>query len=231
MPYVISYDEVIIQGLNGKLSRRIINNGLDMLFKLRKSIEKIVNESGIPYPPIIVLPEARVLVMEEGLSAIVYANLSIRRYKGRITPVVEFLLPFLLYGGIQSKTAVLAHELLHYMYLAMKFYLNEYFIHPLISTSGVSGRYLLEETYQLEPELVFRSGRIGKLVSKLESILIKDRIAYKIRRNWINRSMPTKMILSQDFKINLSIEDMSNLYFPDEVMTRVSEIVHERGLG
>jgi len=101
----------------------------------------------------------------------------------------------------------------------------------LISTSGVSGRYLLEETYQLEPELVFRSGRIGKLVSKLESILTKDRIAYKIRRNWINRSMPTKMILSQDFKINLSIEDMSNLYFPDEVMTRVSEIVHERGLG
>jgi hypothetical protein len=229
MPYLISYDEVIYQAMNKRLSRKIVNHGLDELFELRKSLERIERESKIPYPPIIIIPEARLMLLEEGLSAIIYANLSIRRFKGRITPIVELLLPFLLYGAYSSKTAVLAHELLHYIYLAIKSYMNEYFIHPLISTSDITGRIFLEEVYHIDPDLLFGGRRLSRLLRKFEEVLRKDRIAYKIRRNWINRGLPTKAVLSKDFKLNISIEEMSKLHFPSEVMSRVSEIIHEQG--
>jgi len=230
MPYLISYDEVIYQWINERLSRKIVNHGLDKLFKLKKYIERIEKESKIPYPPIVIVPEARLIIMEEGVSAIIYANLSIRRFKGRITPIVEFLLPFLLYGGIFSKTAVLAHELLHYIYLAIKSYMKEYFIHPLISTSDLTSMVFLEEVYQIEPERLFESRRLNRLLRELDDVLRRDRIAYKIRRNWINRGLPSKAVLSRDFKLNISVEEMSKLYFPSEVIGRISEIVNERSL-
>jgi len=229
MLYYISYDEVLSYGINGRLTSKIVLNGFKKLFILPKILRRISKASKIPYPPIIIIPEARLLILEEGLTAVVYANLSIRRISNRITPAVEMAMPFLLYSDNSSKVAVLGHELLHYLYLAFKFYSNEYYIHPLIYTSNISGRMFLEDLYQFKPDIIFDKGRVLYAVKKFDEILRKDRISYKIKKNWIDRGLPTKAVYSSEFKLSISIEDFSNLYFPDSVLMRVRDMVGEYG--
>ena len=229
MKYIIKFDDVVVKWFNGSLSTRIFFNSVNSLVGLKKALKKISQSTGgLSYPPIVIVPEARVLWMDDGSSAIVFANLSIKRLNNIIAPVVEFTLPLLLYGNEKVYTVILSHEFLHYIYIAIKFYSNEYFINPLISTSTLSGRVFLEEVYQIDPDAIFKKGSILNAVKRFDDFIRKSRIGYRIKRNWIDRGLPTKLIHSTEFRVRLSIEDYSKMYLPDDILSKVRDLLDEK---
>ena len=221
----ISYDNVLNMYFQGILSRRIVYNGFEKLLNLSKILDDISLKSGVTYPPVIVLPEARILEHEEGVSAILYANIGYRRGGGYLYPVVETYLPFILYGDTRLYKMVFSHELLHYIYLAIKYVREEHISSVDIYTSSISGRIFLDEVYRVRPETIFEDRFYIRLLNMSEKLLSRSRVAYSIRRNWIDRGRPTNRYKSRDFRLKVSIEELSRLYFPDEVIERVRHIM------
>ena len=223
----ISYDNVIRMGLNKTLSKKIVSNGFEKLFTLSKILSEISEISRIPYPYVIVLPEARVLEHSDGVYAILYANISYRIMDERLHPVVETYLPFLLYAENKVLKAVFAHEILHYIYLAIKYLREEHLVSLDIYTSNYSGKVFIDEVYQVRPELVFKDRSYVKMLTGFDSVLSKSRVARSIRRNWIEKGKPSRKYTSREFRIKISIEDWNRIYFPDEVLERVRDLIDE----
>ncbi len=223
----ISYDNVINLALNKVLSKKIVSNGFERLFTLSKIVRDITAVSGVKYPPIIVIPEARILEHSDGVYAILYANISYRKWDGRLHPVVETYLPFLLYSETNVLKAVFAHELLHYIYLAIKYLREEHLVTLDIYTSNYSGRVFLDEVYQVRPELVFKDKSYVKMLTLFDKVLSKSKVSNSIKRNWIEKGKPSKKYASREFRLRISLEDWSSIFFPDSVLERVRDLIDE----
>lgn len=223
----ISYDNVINLALNKVLSKKIVSNGFERLFTLTKIVKEISNVSGVKYPPIIVIPEARIIEHSDGVYAILYANISYRKWDNRLHPVVETYLPFLLYSEKSVLKAVFAHELLHYIYLAIKYLREEHLVTLDIYTSNYSGRVFLDEVYQVRPELVFKDKSYVKMLTLFDKVLSKSKVSVSIRRNWVEKGKPSRKYSSKEFRLRMSIEDWSSIFFPDSVLERVRDLIDE----
>jgi len=223
----ISFDNVLKLGLNKVLSKKIVSNGFEKLFTLAKVINEVSDISRIPYPHVIILPEARILEHSDGVYAIIYANISYRVFEDRLYPVVETYLPFILYAENRVLKAVFAHEILHYIYLAIKYLREEHLVTLDIYTSNYSGRVFIDEVYQVRPELVFKDKSYIKMLSGFDSILSKSRVARSIRRNWIEKGKPSRKLTPREMRIKIPIEDWNRIYFPDIVLERVRELIDE----
>lgn len=217
---VISYDQVTYYALNNKLNTRVVKRGYEEVFRLRDRLMKVVENSGLPYPPVYVIPEARILVHEGDIHAVVYADVNYRITKKYVYPIIEVYLPFLLYGDANLKTLVLAHEFLHYMYLAVRYVTSDYLANPLIYTGDLSGRELLEELYTVNPAKIFKSRWLLSRLDRLSEILDKSKLGNIIRKRWIDRGYPSKTVFADDFRIKLPMSIWSNMYFPEEVLLK-----------
>ncbi len=217
---VISYDQVTYYALNNKLNTRVVRRGYEEVFKLKDRILRVVEGSGLPYPPVYVIPEARILIHEGDVQAVVYADVNYRITKKYVYPIVEVYLPFLLYADSNLKTLVLAHEFLHYIYLAVRFVTSEYLANPLIYTGDLTGREMLEELYTVSPAKVFKNKWFLSRIEKLNEALEKSRLGYLVRKRWIERGYPSKTIFADDFRIKLPMSIWSNMYFPEEVLRK-----------
>lgn len=225
---VISYDSVLHAGINRVLTKAMVSKGFERVFELAKILEEIARDSGLRYyPPVIVLPEARVVEHREEALAILYANLTYRVWGDRLQPVIETYLPLLLYGKSQVLRAIFVHELLHYIYLAIKYLREEHLVTLDIYTSSLSGKVFIDEVYQVRPEMVFTSSKYIRLMNDYDKIISRSRIAYSIRRNWIEKGKPTKKLGPRDMRVNLSMEDWASMYFPESVLARVREYIDE----
>jgi len=223
----ISYDKVVNLALNKVLTKRIVLNGFEKLFTLSKVVREIMDVSGVRYPPIIVYPEARMLEHSDGVIAVIYANISYRKWDGRLHPVVETYLPFLLYSENNILKAVFAHELLHYIYLAIKYLREEHLVSLDIYTSNYSGRIFLDEVYQVRPELVFRDKSYIRMLTYFDKVLSKSKVLNGIKRYWIERGKPTRKYGSREARLRISLEDWNTIFFPDSVLERVRELIDD----
>ncbi len=229
--YVISYDQVNIYALNGLLKTSIAKKGYDRVFDLKKRIDTLIKYSTLPYPPITIIPESRLVVHEGDVTALVYANINYRLSGGYLHPIVEIYLPFLLHASSEIKTLVLAHEFLHYMYLSLRYVSSDYLVNPLIYTSDLTGRMFLEDLYQVNPEKIFSNKRFISRLNKLNDILDKSKIGYTIKKRWIDRGLPSKTISADEFRVKLSMNMWTNMYFPEEVLKKARVLLGEREKG
>ncbi len=226
--FTIGFDGVLNASINGLISKKMASTGFERVYDLVKILDEISGISGIPYPPVIILPEARVLEDREGVSAIIFANINYRVYGDRVNPVVETYLPLLLYGKNPVLKAIFAHELLHYIYLAIKYLREENLVSIDIYTSSLAGIVFIDEVYQIRPELVFsKSPSYVRILTNLDKIYSKYRLASQIKRNWIDRGKPTKKVSSKDMRRPLGAANMARMYFPDVVLERVREFMDQ----
>lgn len=226
--YLVSYDQVNIYALNDRLKTSVAKKGYALVFDLKKRINTVIRNSSLPYPPISIIPESCLVVHEADVTALVYANINYRLSGGYLHPIVEMYLPFLLYASSEIKSLVLAHELLHYIYLALRYVSSDYLVNPLIYTSDLTGRMILEDLYQVNPEKVFNNNRFISRIRKLNEILEKSKIGYIIKRRWIDRGLPSKTISADDFRVKLSMNMWANMYFPEEVLRKARVLLSER---
>lgn len=221
---IIGYDQVNVYVLNNRLKKRIAKKGYELIFDLRDRVLNLVNYSGLPYPPITVIPESRIVAHEDGVNAIVYANINYRFSGGYLHPLIEVYLPFLLYAPGEIKSLVLGHEFLHYIYLAIRYVSSDYLINPLIYTGDLTGRELLEELYTVNPNKIFNNRRFNSRLRKLKELLDSKKVADTIRKRWIDRNLPNKVIPADEFRIKLSMNMWANMYFPEDILRKARRI-------
>ena len=218
--YVIGYDQVTLYALNGLIDKKIAINGYREIYRLKDRVDVVIRNSGLPYPPITVIPEARILMYEPDFSAIVYADLNYRYVKGYLHPYVEISLPFLLYAPSELKSLVLAHEFLHYIYMAIRYVTADYLINPLIYTGELTGRELLEDIYTVSPFKVFTNKRFASRVEKIGGILESSKISDLVKERWIDRGMPSRSIDADEFRVKLTFSMWREMFFPEEVLRK-----------
>ncbi len=224
--YMVGYDAVLNASINGLITKRMATTGFTKIFDLIKIIDEISEISGIHYPPVIILPEARMVEDVNGVTAVVFATLNYRRFGDRVTPVVETYLPLLLYGNKQVLKAIFAHELLHYIYIAIKYLREESLVNLNVYTSSLSTVVFVDEVYQIRPEFVFsNSPSYVRMLNNMDKILRQHKLAYLIKKNWIDREKPTKKFSSKEFRKRMSSGDLARMYFPDDVLDKVRELM------
>lgn len=223
--YLISYDQITLYSLNNLLSAKIAKKGYEAVFKMKKNIDLIMKYTSLPYPPVVVSPELKILVHDNSTLSMVYANINYRVMGGLFQPVVEISLPFLLYASNELMNLVLAHEFLHYLYLAIRYVSSDYLVNPLIYTGSIIGRAFLEDVYYVEPSKVFNNARFVKKIAKINEILEKSKIADLIKKRWLDNNHPSKSILADDFRVRLNINMWSNMHFPEEIKRKAKEII------
>jgi len=221
----ILFNDVITAGLNNEITWNHVSKAFKQLKTLNEKIKKVEGYSGLPYPPVRVSPKVEILIHEYDISGIVHARLNFIKTSNVIIPIVDLNLPFLLYADKELLTGVLAHEFLHYMFLAQKYVNSEYFSLSQYFGGTVIGRIVFDEVYQVPPEKIFSSKYVVNLLkSKLHKLLSKRGFTKKIVNNWIKKGYPHIKLPSEEFYIKMSIEEFKNLYFPEEILRVARQI-------
>ncbi len=240
--YLISYDRVLYYALNEKLrSNKDLLTGFRRINEVKKCIARISRDTGLPYPAVRIIPEALILTAEEeGVNAIVYANVNYSVASDGVYPVIDLYLPTLLYTnrdlsvrrkvklkGSDVLLAILAHELIHYVYLAIKYITADYMTSLAIYTGDLMGKLFIEKIYQVPPNKLFRSRKLIKLVSNIDDIIEKYNIARYIERYWIKKGKPVKIVHFKDFKVSIPISLWTAMHFPESVLSKARDLINE----
>lgn len=208
---------------SGRLPRRVLETAKRRVEKLRLYINEVEAASGVKYPEWYVRPE--LLLMTGGElqeQAILFSRFVPLSDGESLKLYVEFTLPLIIYGVKDTLTAVVAHELLHYLnFLAkvkdMRVSSSE------IGTSVFEAGYLDEEEL-LSPERVFTqkgSKKITRLLSeKFSGGLNDEKLVERALTGWIKKGLPVVAISPEDNVIKVSIISMLN-FVPDESVRRV----------
>ncbi len=79
----------------------------------------------------------------------------------------------------------------------------------------------------MSPELVFKYKSYVKMLTLFDKVLSKSKVSGSIKRNWIEKGKPSKRYASREFRLRISIEDWSSIFFPDSVLERVRDLIDE----
>lgn len=193
---------------------------------LRSSARVVERNAVLPYPNIRVEPRLMILLHEARVQAVLHAYVDIGSSERGLEPIVTVSLPFLCLGRKSQMTAVLAHEFLHYLSMAVKFLNSDFFTLQQRFSGTITGRLLFDEVDQTPPKKVFRGRYLREIVSERFHPTINDeRLTSKIEEEWVERGLPTTILGSDDFAIRLSAEGFMSLIFPGEVLSRASQIM------
>jgi|Deesub1362B_J571_1020462.scaffolds.fasta_scaffold00004_315 hypothetical protein len=215
----IIFDDVVNSAVNKRIPWRLVYNSARKIPLLVDRIRYIERITGLPYPPVKVSSTVNILVHEMDVGGIVHGNIDFIMGANRIVPIIDITLPFLLYGEKKVLTGVLAHEYLHYIFLAKKFIDSDFFSLAQFFSGTVVGRMIFDEVYQISPEYVFGKSQLSRLLEReLDKMLRRKTLINKIVKGWIDKGYPAKKMLSQEFYIKLSPSEFKLLYFPSSVL-------------
>ena len=212
----------------GEIPRETAVKGYERSRILRSSVEVVERNAMLPYPDIRVEPRLTILLHESRIQAVLHAFLDVRSTEKDTEPLVSVSLPFLCFGRKQQVTAVLAHEFLHYLSMAVRFLKSDFFTLQQRFSGTITGHLLFDEVAQTPPEKVFRGRYLREVVSKrFHSIIDDEDLASQIEKDWVDVGLPTTALGSEDFVVRLSVDEFMSLVFPEEVLSRASQILVE----
>lgn len=220
----VLFDDVVNAALSRRVDWRHAKRGLDRLRELEKRMRKVEEASGLPYPPVRVTPEVKVLIHECGVAGVVHGNPSFVKVGDRIVPIVEVTLPLLLYADGEILTGVLAHEFLHYIYLAERCVKMDYFALGQPFGGTVLGRITFDEAQVAPPEKVYRNRYIVGLLRKRFDRLLSRRSFVRKVEEWIEKGYPHVKISSEKLQVKMGVEDIGRIWFPREVVEAVKRL-------
>jgi hypothetical protein len=213
----------------GSLPERVFTRLRARLPILMDAVSGVEAASGLTYPPYYLSPT---LTLAQGLDglAILYSRTIPLDSGGRLTILVEFSTPLLLYGTKATIEAVAAHEFLHYVDLVDRF-----------TKMRVSGEpptaHTFEASYQdlgalADPQLILRDRRLTRLLkTKFRPNIREKGLDEKVWRGWVQRNMPVRRIRLEENVVRVSIASILNTRFDEKVLLRLREIGGRGGAG
>lgn len=223
----IFYDEVLKSALREEIPWSIAERGFRKIKDLASSVRLIEKDTSLPYPEIVVYPVLKVLIHESGVEAMVHGHIDFRRgVNGEVIPFINVSLPLLLNGSKHTYNYVLAHEFLHYIYLAQIYLNSDYFSMEQRLGETMISHMLFDEAVKVDAKKVFKSRYILGLMGKRQERILNDaRLIERLERNWIKTKLPVIFIPEREFSKKFTISEFLNLRFPQEVIQKASKLI------
>jgi len=225
-PFVL-LDQSVSQGrLKPIIATRVKAKGKN----LTAAVERAEKASGLRYPPYYVEPSLPVATtsVEFGSVGALYARVIPANYEGRLSIIVQFTAPLLLFGLKGTVEAVVAHEFTHYIDLVRKFSRMQLSSDERANTLFEAG--YADEERVVEPSLVFPSDK--KLVTlvkkKFAAGLVDEKLNDKVAKGWIEKGLPTRRVAPEENVVSVDVGAIANASFDPMVIAKIAELEGKR---
>ena len=222
---LISYDQVLQSAIRGEIPWDLAEKGFKRIKTLKRSIEKLEEDSGLTYPEVMITPVLKILLHSSGVESIVHGHIDFKKSSEGTIPYVNISLPFILNGTKRIYDCVLAHELLHYLYIAKKVITKDYFSLEQKLGDTIISHMIFDEISQFKPETVFKNKTlIRNLEKKFDEIVNNEKFVKKIEKSWIGRNLPVLIIPEDQFIVKFQTSEFMTIKFPKDVLNFVLSV-------
>lgn len=193
---------------------------------LKGAVTRTEKASGLRYPPYYVEPSLPVATTsaEYGSVGALYARVIPADLEGRLSIIVQFAGPLILFGLKGTVEAVAAHEFTHYIDLVRRFSRMQVSSDERASTLFESG--YADEERVTAPALVFpKDKKLVTLVKKkFEAGLVDEKLNGKVAKGWLEKGLPTRRISPEENVASVSVSLIANASFDPLVIAKIAEL-------
>ncbi len=194
------------------------------------AVGRVERASGIRYPPYYVEPSLPVATtsVEFGSVGALYARVIPANFEGRLSIIVQFTAPLLLFGLKGTIEAVAAHEFTHYIDLVRRFSQMQLSSDERASTLFEAG--YADEERVVDPERVFSADKaLASLVKKkFVAGLLDERLNDKVAKGWIEKGLPAKRVAPEENVVSVNVEAIARANFDPMVISKIAELEAKR---
>lgn len=221
-PFVLM-DQFVAQGkLKPALAAKVKARGR----YLTGAVARVEKATGLRYPPYYVEPTLPVAItsVEYGSVGAFFARVIPAPYDGRVSIIVQFTAPLLLFGSKGTVEAVAAHEFTHYVDLVRRLSRMNLVSEERVSTLFEAG--YADEERLVSPAKVFSKDKpLSRLVGKKFTPNLSDpKLDEKVSSGWVGKGLPTRRVSTEENNVKLDMEAVSRTRFDPSLLARIAAI-------
>lgn len=207
----------------GKLKPALVAKVKERAGYLRGAVGRVEKATGLKYPPYYIEPTLPLAVtsVEYGSMGAFFARVIPTAFAGRISIIVQFTAPLLLFGAKGTLEAVVAHEFTHYVDLVRRLSGMTILSEERVSTLFEAG--YADQERMVSPSKVFaKDKQLAKLVEKKFTPNLTDpKLDEKVSKGWIAKGLPTRGVTTEDNNIRLDMTLVARTRFDPSLLERI----------
>ena len=188
------------------------------------AVARVEKATGLRYPPYYVEPTLPLAVtsVEFGSVGAFFARVIPTAFEGRISIIVQFTAPLLLFGTKGTVEAVVAHEFTHYVDLVRRLSRTDVVSEERVSTLFEAG--YADEERVVSPKKVFAKDKsLAKLVEKKFTPNLTDAaLDDKVSKGWIAKGLPTRRVAPEENNVRLDMAMVARTRFDPSLLERIT---------
>ena len=218
-PYVL-LDKFAAQGkLKPALVAKVKARGKYLL----GAVGRVEKATGLRYPPYYVEPTLPLAVtsIEYGSIGAFFARVIPAAFEGKVSILVQFTAPLLLFGAKGTIEAVAAHEFTHYVDLVRRLSGMSIVSEERVSTLFEAG--YADEERVVSPMKVFAKDKpLAKLVEKRFTPNLTDpKLDDKVSKGWIAKGLPARRVTPEENNVRLDMAMVATMRFDPSLLERI----------
>jgi hypothetical protein len=190
---------------------------------LTGAVARVEKATGLRYPPYYVEPTLPLAVtsVEYGSVGALFARVIPMTHEGRLSIIVQFTAPLLLFGAKGTIEAVAAHEFTHYVDLVRRLSTKDIISEERVSTLFEAG--YADEERVVSPVRVFARDRpLAKLVErKFTPNLTDPKLDDKVSKGWVAKGLPTRRVATEENNVRLDMAVVARTQFDPSLLERL----------
>jgi hypothetical protein len=219
-PFVLM-DQFVAQGrLKPALVAKVKARGKYLL----GAVGRVERATGLRYPPYYVEPTLPLAVtsVEYGSVGAFFARVIPAPFEGRVSIIVQFTAPLLLFGAKGTVEAVAAHEFTHYVDLVRRLSRMSIVSEERVSTLFEAG--YADEERVVSPSRVFAKDRpLARLVEKRFTPNLTDpKLDEKVGAGWVAKGLPTRRVTTEENNLKLDMAAVARTRFDPSLLDRIA---------
>jgi hypothetical protein len=218
-PFVV-LDRSVAQGkLKPALAAKVRARGKYLL----GAVARVEKATGLRYPPYYVEPTLPLAVssVEFGSMGAFFARVIPTAFEGRLSIIVQFTAPLILFGAKGTVEAVAAHEFTHYVDLVRRLSKTAVLSDERVSTLFEAG--YADEERVVPPSKVFANDKpLARLVEKKFTPNLRDeKLDEKVSEGWIAKGLPTRGVTTEENNVRLDMATVARTTFDPSLVERI----------
>jgi hypothetical protein len=216
----------------GKLKPALVSKVKSRGKYLFGAVARVEKATGLRYPPYYVEPTLPLAVtsVEYGSMGAFFARVIPATYEGKLSIIIQFTAPLLLFGAKGTVEAVAAHEFTHYLDLVRRISRMTMLSDERVSTLFEAG--YADEERVVSPSKVFSKDKaLAKLVEKkFTPNLTDEKLDEKVSKSWISKGLPARRASTEENNARLDMSTVARTTFDPSLIERLRaiEAVHTK---
>jgi len=190
---------------------------------LSGAVGRVEKATGLRYPPYYVEPTLPLAVtsVEYGSVGAFFARVIPTAFEGKISIIIQFTAPLLLFGTKGTIEAVAAHEFTHYVDLVRRLSKMSIVSEERVSTLFEAG--YADEERVLSPSKVFAKDKpLARLVNKKFTPNLTDaKLDEKVSKGWMAKGQPTRRVTTEENNVRLDMAMVARTRFDQTLLERI----------